>query len=170
MGQRMAKLKKPNGPERVILVADLWTPLGFLQAQKPKRRRKKSSIPTEAQEQTRVVGALRTEGVPVFAVPNNPRGKIHGAQLKRQGLSAGVPDLILPKPSPKYKVPTAIEMKRVKGGRVSDNQKKWHRILGRDCNWKVYVCNGAEEAFEILRMLGYLPKTSPKPKGAGDKK
>jgi hypothetical protein len=153
----MAKLK--GKPERVILVADLWTPLGFLQAQKPKKRRKKGSMPTEAQEQSRVVGALRTEGVPVFAVPNNPRSKIHGAQLRKQGLAAGVPDLVLPQPSPKFKVPTAIEMKRRKGGRVSDNQKKWHRILERDCGWKVYVCQGADEAFEVLRMLGYLPKS-----------
>jgi|688.fasta_scaffold07353_15 Holliday junction resolvase len=113
------------------------------------------TLPTEAEEQERLVKALRAEGIAVFAVPNGGRrGKLEAIRMKRQGVAAGVPDLVLPGPDPRWRC-LAIELKRQKGGRVAPEQEDWHRVL-RSCGWKVLVCYGAADACAQLRALGVL--------------
>ena len=54
-------------------------------------------------------------------------------------MARGVPDLYVPARN------LWIEMKRVKDGRLSPDQKDWIRYL-TDCNHTCLVCYGAENA------------------------
>lgn len=59
----------------------------------------------------------------IFAVPNGGhRGASQGARLKAEGVAPGVPDLYIPA------LKMWIEMK-IKGGKVSTDQKRWHEYL-----------------------------------------
>lgn len=112
-------------------------------------------LPTEAEEQERVLQVLRRQGVIYFAVPNGGRRGVREAvAFKRQGVKAGIPDLILPGADARWRC-LAIEMKRTKGGRVSPEQESWHGIL-RACGWKILVCEGAADAIAQLVALGVL--------------
>lgn len=110
-------------------------------------------LPSEAVEQERVVVALRRAGVPHFAVPSGgKRSKVTAAQLRRQGVVPGVPDLVLPGSDPRWRC-LGVEMKRQRGGRISGEQQAMHSLL-RACGWVVLVCEGAEDALRQLRGLG----------------
>jgi|LSQX01.1.fsa_nt_gb hypothetical protein len=123
--------------------------------------------PTEDQEQMVLAEWLDMKGLLWMHCPNeskrprkqNPRtGKwysLQGQKLKRMGMKAGFPDVIIFDPPPGTKIPgVAIELKRRKGGRVSDSQKEWLTALkGR--GWAVAVCHGAGEAIKFLENLGY---------------
>lgn len=112
-------------------------------------------IPSEAEEQRRLVQLLRREGVLVFSVPNGgKRMKREAYDLKRQGLLAGMPDLVLPGPDARWRC-LAIEMKRQKGGRLSEEQQACHRLL-KVCGWQILVCKGCDDALAQLRALGVL--------------
>jgi hypothetical protein len=92
-----------------------------------------------------------------FAVPNGGwRNKITAARLKRTGTKAGVPDLLIIDYPPKHPcfVGTAIEMKRAKGGKVSDAQERWMRAM-EERGWLTMVCRGADEAIRKLTEAGY---------------
>ena len=85
----------------------------------------------------------------LFAVPNGARtGMRTAVKLKREGLRAGVPDLFLPAARAGYNG-LFLELKRVKGGRVSDVQREWHAEL-RLAGYAVAVCHGADEAQQCL--------------------
>ncbi len=115
--------------------------------QKPKRERKKSDIPSEHWEQMQVVNWMRKNGWTYFAVPNGgKRDKIAGAHLRAEGVSAGVPDLICIAP-----VQCVIEMKRTKGGKVSESQKEWLEKFNGTGNWVCKVAHGHEEAIQFLK-------------------
>lgn len=89
----------------------------------------------------------------IFAIPNG--GSRHPAEafhLKQQGVRAGVPDICLPVPNPFHSA-LFIELKRRKGGRVSDDQRGWIAALNRVGNLAV-VCKGWEEARDVI--LEYL--------------
>lgn len=70
------------------------------------------------------------------------------AKLKRTGVLAGVSDLHLPYPSKGYHG-LWIELKRRKGGRLTNHQRLWLDLMD---GWghKVAVCYGWDEAREIL--------------------
>lgn len=74
------------------------------------------------------------------------------ASLKGQGLRPGVPDIDAPIRRGVYSG-LRIEMKRVKGGKVSDDQKRFHEML-RGQGYRVEVCRGWREAVAVL--AGYL--------------
>lgn len=77
------------------------------------------------------------------------QGAIRGAQLKRIGQSKGFPDYLL---IVRGKL-IAIEMKRIKGGKVSAEQQDWLDALAK-AGVPGYVAHGANEAMEIVQ--GYL--------------
>ena len=79
---------------------------------------------------------------------------VKGYALKASGVKSGVPDVLCFTPSPKHFKPVAIELKRKKGGRVTENQKQWLEDLEK-CGWSARVCKGADEAIEFLRELGF---------------
>jgi hypothetical protein len=103
-------------------------------------------IPTEHEEQRELVRWFRQthRGVRIFAIPNGGQRSIAAAtRLKIEGASAGVPDLFIPA----WKL--WIEMKRVKGGTVSAEQKDWLKYL-EEVGYCVKVCKGAEAAKEQI--------------------
>ena len=83
--------------------------------------------------------------------------------MRAEGIKAGAPDLIIfdrppSKREAKEACPgVAIELKRIKGGRVSDEQRQWLDNLSAR-GWITAVCKGFEEAVKLLEELGYGEK------------
>lgn len=89
----------------------------------------------------------------MYHVPNEGRRSYRaGAELKKQGMKAGVPDICLPVSRGKYNA-LYIEMKRIKGGTASDAQKWWIDRLNHYGNLAV-ICHGFDEAKDVI--LKYL--------------
>ena len=129
---------------------------------RPKRKQKQESVPTERQEQVRVTKLLDQLGLLWCHVPNEGHGRrgkegaIRGARLRAEGLKSGVPDvLIFDKNSRPGSVGLAIELKRVKGGRVSEDQKRWLEELEKR-GWVCRVCRGFDEVHQVLKELNYV--------------
>ena len=109
----------------------------------------KKPIPTEREEQIKLVKYLKWNKIPFYAVPNGgSRNPVEGKNLKLEGVSAGVPDICIPVPNKKYHG-LYIEMKRQKGGRVSEKQKEWIERLNK-LGYLAVVCKGAEEAKVVV--------------------
>jgi rhodanese-related sulfurtransferase len=80
------------------------------------------------------------ESIRIIAIPNGGQRNIATAvRLKAEGVTAGVPDLLIPAWN------LWIEMKREKGGSVSKNQLDWHNYL-RSIKQNVIVAKGFEDA------------------------
>ena len=95
----------------------------------------------------------------LYAIPNGGKRAIKTAiALKAQGVKSGVPDMCLPVARGGYHG-LYIELKRQKGGVVSETQKSWITALNTQ-GYKAIICHGAEEAIEQIR--GYLCHTSTK--------
>ena len=100
-------------------------------------------IPSEHFEQRELVSWFRRKYEPcrIFAIPNGGlRSRMTAAKLKVEGVSAGVPDLFVPKHL------LWVEMKRIKGGSLSKEQKDWRDYLINECGHTWMVCFGAEDA------------------------
>ena len=88
----------------------------------------------------------------MYAVPNGgSRHPAEAANLKRQGVKSGVPDLCLPLPKGKYHG-LYIEMK-VGKNKTTENQDKWLEHL-REVGYAAHVCYGFEEAQKVI--LDYI--------------
>lgn len=91
----------------------------------------------------------------LFHIPNGgSRNKIEAANLKRQGVKAGVPDLCLPVARGKYHG-LYIELK-VKGNKPTELQKEWNQKL-RDQGYRAEICYEFEGAQSVI--LEYLKST-----------
>lgn len=119
----------------------------------------KGRVPSEADEQKALFEwAEWAKGkFPELALlhhcPNGgSRNPVEARHLKEQGVKPGVPDICLPVPNLHYAA-LYIELKRRKGGRVSDEQRGWIAALNRAGNHAV-VCKGWEEARDVI--LEYL--------------
>lgn len=116
-------------------------------------------IPLEEEEQREVCRWLDEEypGIKYFSVPNGgKRSAREGAAFKKTGVKAGVPDLCFP-------IARGcchgfyLEMKRIKGSRVEEDQAIWLDFL-RGQGYATYVALGAEKAKEmILKYWEYGP-------------
>ena len=84
-----------------------------------------------------------------YHIPNGgSRNRIEAHNLKLEGVKAGVPDICLPVPCGNYHG-LYIELKRTKGGVVSDAQKEWIEMLnGR--GYLAVVAKGANEAIKVI--------------------
>lgn len=84
-----------------------------------------------------------------YHIPNGgSRNRIEAHNLKLEGVKAGVPDICLPVPCGDYHG-LYIELKRTKGGAVSDAQKEWIEMLnGR--GYLAVVAKGATEAIKVI--------------------
>ena len=89
----------------------------------------------------------------MFHIPNGgSRNKIEAANLKRQGVKAGVPDICLPVPRNGYHG-LWIELK-VGKNKTTENQKRYISFLTNQ-GYDVAVCYGMEEAArKIVEYLG----------------
>lgn len=108
-----------------------------------------AKIPTEHCEQVNFVNWFEYNYPQhkIFAIPNGEKRSISVAKrLKAEGVRSGVPDLFIPS------LRLFIEMKRQKGGRVSESQKEWITYLKR-CGFAVEICNGCDSAKEVINNL-----------------
>lgn len=104
---------------------------------------------SEAQEQRAVVEWCDWQKVPIFHIPNGgSRNVAEAANLKRQGVKAGVPDLCVPLARGKYHG-LYIEMK-AKNGRLSSKQVDWLVLLSEN-GYLAKVCYGAQEAISCIK-------------------
>lgn len=100
------------------------------------------AYPSEHLEQVKTVAWFRKtyKNVKIFAIPNGGhRNKATAAKLKAEGVLSGVPDLFIPEFN------LWVEMKRQKGGRLSDSQKEMRTYL-MSCGHDFMMCQGFEDA------------------------
>ena len=113
--------------------------------------------PPEDAEQQVLAKWLDMHRINWFHPPNGGhRNVIVASKLKAQGVKRGVPDVMIvdPPPASPENVGTAIELKRRKGGHLTDEQKEWLETL-QERGWATAVCRGADEAIQFLESLGY---------------
>jgi hypothetical protein len=106
-------------------------------------------IPSEDHEQMFFVQWFRRTypDVRIFSIPNGGHRSITvAAKMKATGLSAGVPDLYIPA----WRV--WIEMKRAKGGALSQKQREWRDYLSA-CGDTVIVAHGKKAAQDAIIAL-----------------
>lgn len=106
-------------------------------------------IPTEHEEQAAFIKWFRLQypGVLIFAIPNGgDRHKAVAGKLKAEGVTAGVPDLFIPR----WRM--FVEMKRKKGGRVSPEQQDIMALL-KECGYSCIVAHGCDDAIHQLERL-----------------
>ena len=128
-------------------------------------RRAAKPIATEAQEQAVVVrwAALKVQQWPELAllhhIPNGgSRHAAEAANLKRQGVKPGMPDLFLPVPRSGYHG-LYIEMKRsnqrnLKRGGLSADQQRMIKALARQ-GYLIAICFTATETVEMISHYMY---------------
>jgi len=110
-------------------------------------------VKTEHEEQKQVCNYLDKLNKLYFSIPNGfvagGRNKFAGIKkLKAEGFKNGVPDLFICEPNKEYSG-LFIEMKKEKGGVVSDDQKQWiTQLIFR--GYSAVVANGFLEAKEII--------------------
>lgn len=104
---------------------------------------------TEKVEQIRFVTWLKKMGYRVSASANGgSRNYLEAVNLKRMGVSAGFPDIEVPWPCGGFHG-FYLEMKREKGGRVSELQLEWLNYL-REKGYYAEVARGFEEAKRLF--------------------
>lgn len=100
----------------------------------------------------------------IFAIPNGgKRNRLTAIKLKAEGVRSGVPDLFIPS------LFLFIEMKKPKGGTVSENQKKWIEYLNRS-GFKAVVAKGFDEFKDIIeeRIYDYRMPNMQRPASESD--
>ena len=86
----------------------------------------------------------------MYHIPNGgSRSKAEAGRFKAEGVKSGVPDICLPAARGGYHG-LYIELKRVKGGRVSPAQQGWIAAL-RDQGYCACVCKGWDDAAHIIK-------------------
>lgn len=120
-----------------------------------KKLKARRNMPSEAKEQETLFrwANLQPHIIPyLIHIPNGGSRTIHeGAALKRQGVKAGVSDLLFAYPAAPYHG-LWIELKRI-GGILSPMQKDWLRLMNL-VGYKAIVAYGWESARdEILTYL-----------------
>jgi hypothetical protein len=108
-----------------------------------------ANIRSEHQEQCAFVHWLRTKTNYLFYASANggKRDPISGAKLKASGVRKGVPDIMIAEPHGQYHG-LYIEMKKTKGGVVSDEQKWWLQQL-KQRGYRALVAYGCDEAIRF---------------------
>ena len=116
-------------------------------------------IPTEAQEQAALFARCTAmewkypQLKLLYHTPNGgSRNSAEAANLRRQGVRPGVPDIFLPVARCGYHG-MYIELKRRKGGRVSAAQQRFITAVRKQGYYAV-VCFGADDAFNTI--IAYL--------------
>lgn len=121
-------------------------------------------VPTESVEQQALFRwaayqyGAHPELALLYHVPNGGgRSRAEAGRFKGEGVKAGVPDLCLPVARGPYHG-LYIELKRLEGGRLHPEQKRWLEALAGQ-GYAAVVCKGWEEA--VAQILGYLGMKQP---------
>ena len=117
-----------------------------------KQEPKKRTYPTEDDESKTLAQMLDLGHYRYTHIANEMQGT-WGTRMraKRLGVRHGFPDYVILN----GKELVIIELKRMKGGQWSPQQKEWLTDLAKVERVRVGVCRGAEEAFAFLK----YPKT-----------
>lgn len=122
---------------------------------------KEMPVPMESAETSMVVRwalyheQMWPELAMLYHIPNEGKRSMRtGAQMKREGMKSGVPDLHLAWPMGKFHG-LYIEMKRRAGETPTQNQADWLENL-HNAGYCVCWCRGADEAVQAL--VNYLKK------------
>jgi len=111
------------------------------------------NIPTEHDEQKSFFHWLNYQPEIrdlAFAIPNGgDRNVLVGKKMKAEGVRRGVPDIFIAVPIGDYHG-LFIEMKRRKGGWLSEDQKGWIDRL-RTQGYCVEACRGFDESVVVVR-------------------
>lgn len=112
-------------------------------------------VPSEESEQitlftwARMRSGIYPELRLMFHIPNGGlRSKSEAKRFKASGVKPGVPDVFLPVPRGGY-YGLFVEMKRTRGGRVSDEQRDYIEELTAQ-GYKCEVCRGWQKAAEVI--------------------
>jgi len=107
--------------------------------------------PLEKHDQMAFCSYMTLKHIPHFSIANGGnRNVLEAISLRQQGVSAGVPDLMVPVSSSGYHG-LFIEMKR-KGCTLKDvtkKQREWHKILIGN-GYCVLVCFGLDAAIKSV--------------------
>jgi len=111
---------------------------------------------SEHTEQVNVIRFCKLQKIPIFAIPNGMwipgltgrRLFSYIAKMKAEGMTKGIPDMFIPLPN-KHHAGLFLELK-IKGGKLSPEQKEWLRILSEN-GYKAICCYGAEEAIKEIK-------------------
>ena len=129
--------------------------MAYIRKRKTTRTTKRNTSPLEKDEQmllfewAEYATITHPELALMYAIPNGeyrPMKTAHNLHL--QGVKAGVPDICLPVPRGNYGA-LYVELKRKRGGRVSEEQRAWIAALNRVRN-KAVVCRGFDEAKQAI--------------------
>ncbi|OFW58428.1 MAG: hypothetical protein A2Y75_01585 [Candidatus Solincola sediminis] len=130
---------------------------------------RRSKNPTEAQEMAVLADYLDASGLLWCHVPNESRrSPRQGARLKRLGMKAGVPDVLIfgrfavideKMANARWYIGVAIELKRKGGSVVSPEQRVWGNKL-EAAGWFWAACCGADEVLSLIRNR-VIPEGSP---------
>jgi hypothetical protein len=108
-----------------------------------------TTVPTEEQDQIKLATWMTLKGIRFYAIANGGfRKPMEAIRLKRQGVQAGVPDLCIPMPRGGFNG-MYLELKRVTGGRLSDNQIYWLEYL-RSQGYFADCAYGFDEAKNMI--------------------
>jgi hypothetical protein len=113
--------------------------------------------PTEEVDHMAVARYLNTLGIFWFHPANGgKRGKAEAGKLKAMGVVPGCPDFIILDAPPLLPCAkgVALELKRAKGGRFSEEQAAFLEKMSNR-GWITIVAHGANEALDFLRQLGW---------------
>jgi len=107
-------------------------------------------IPTEDEEQMVVVQYLEMKGHKFTHIPNSTFTKSWKVKNRntRLGVRPGLPDLV----AIINDNLVWLEMKRQKGGVVSQSQKEWHEALEK-AGQTIVVAKGAEQAINFIKTM-----------------
>lgn len=122
------------------------TPLKILNAKK----KNEDNIPLEKDEQKLLCKWLKENKIGHFATGLGVKLGLdvkYVASLKSQGHYSGIPDLVVLLGNGKI---CFVELKRQKGGVVSEEQKKWIDYLNNN-GYPAKVCKGCDEAIEFIK-------------------
>lgn len=117
--------------------------------------------PSESYEQRRLVAWLRFLGLDNDDFTAIPLGGLRddrtAAILVHEGVGEGAPDILF-----YSNPPIGLELKRRKGGRMSEAQNKVHASAARR-GWTMLKCDGCEEAKSALLKLPQFLALLPNP-------
>ena len=114
-------------------------------------------MPTEHCEMVLFAKYLRAKNLFWLHVPNEGKRSIVSAkQLSDIGLLKGAADVLIMQSPPKYPEAkgVAIEMKRIKGGKLSAEQETFLSDASRH-GWITYVARGWQDGVKFLNTIGW---------------
>lgn len=113
------------------------------------KKKSEDNIPLEKDEQKRLCKWLKENKIGHFATGLGVKLGLdvkYVASLKSQGHYSGIPDLVVLLGNGKI---CFVELKRQKGGVVSEEQKKWIDYLNNN-GYPAKVCKGCDEAIKFI--------------------